>query len=128
MNALRGILAAGAMVFALSSILLLFAPDVFASWLALEPSDGTSWSLRMVGAVLVALAGQMVLVRRGNRETVRAAAIVMVVGGGVMTIVTLMLPAQWTLLRWAYLLFGIGFCLAYGVALIQSRRDQASNL
>jgi hypothetical protein len=128
MSALRSILAAGAVVFALTSVLLLVAPHAFATWLALEPSDGTSWSLRMVGAVLVALAGQMVLVRRGNQQTVRAAAIVMIIGGGLMTIVTLVLPAQWTLLRWAYLLFGIGFCLAYGVALIQSRRNQASNL
>jgi uncharacterized membrane protein len=128
MNAVRGTLLAGAIVFACSSAFLIVTPGLFATWLGIDASDGTTWSLRMVGAVLVALSGQMVLVRRGDERTVRTAAIVMIVGGGLMTFVTLILPAEWTLLRWAYLVFGIGFCLAYGIGLIRTRPNQASNL
>lgn len=127
MTMVRRILAAGALVFAISALFLLAAPGVFAQWLGLADVPGTAWSLRMVGAVLIALAGQMVLVRRGTDTTVRLAAIVMIIGGGSMTIVTLVVPAEWTLLRWAYLIFGVGFCCAYVVALIAARR-QASNL
>ena len=81
----------------------------------------------MLGAVLVALSGQMFLVRRASDATVRGAAVVMIVGGGLMTLVTLVVPAEWTLLRWAYLLFGVGFIAAYLIALVRSSR-QASNL
>lgn len=81
----------------------------------------------MLGAVLVALSGQMFLVRRGSDATVRGAAVVMIVGGGLMTLVTLVVPAEWTLLRWAYLFVGVGFIAAYLIALVRSSR-QASNL
>ena len=51
----------------------------------------------------------------------------MIVGGGLMTLVTLVVPAEWTLLRWAYLFVGVGFIAAYLIALVRSSR-QASNL
>lgn len=127
MPLIRRILLAGAAVFIVSAVFLLLAPALFAQWLGLPDEAGTTWSLRMVGAVLVALAGQMFLVRRGSDATVRGAAVVMIVGGGLMTLVTLIVPAEWTLLRWAYLAFGIGFVAAYLIALGRSSRH-ASNL
>jgi hypothetical protein len=123
----RRILLAGSAVFLISAVFLLLAPDLFAQWLGLATEDGTTWSLRMLGAVLVALAGQMFLVRRGSETTVRGAAVVMIVGGGLMTLLTFIVPAEWTLLRWAYLVFGLGFIAAYLIALARSR-GQASNL
>ena len=124
---IRRILAAGSAVFALSAIVLLVAPATFAELLGLEPNSGTDWALRMMGAVLVALAGQMFVVRRSSERNVRQAAVVMIIGGGLMTLVTLVVPADWTPLRWAYLLFGLSFCLAYVIALIRER-NYASNL
>lgn len=65
-----------------------------------------------MGAVLVALAGQMFLVRRGDERTVRTAALVMIMRGGLMTVVTFLAPGEWTLLRLAYAVFGPAFCVA----------------
>jgi len=125
-NALRTILGLGALVFALSAIALLIAPQVFAEWLGIADTADVGWSLRLMGAVLIALAGQMFLVRQGSEQTVRRAAIVMIVGGGLMTIVTLIAPGEATPLRYVYAIFGATFCVAYVVALVRYR--QASNL
>ncbi len=124
---IRRILTAGSLVFAVSAIVLLIVPGAFAELLGLNANAGTDWALRMVGAVLVALAGLMLLVRRAPERTVRQAAVVMIIGGGLMTLVTLVVPAEWTPLRWAYLLFGISFCIAYVIALIRDK-NYASNL
>lgn len=124
---IRRILTAGSLVFAVSAIVLLIVPGTFAELLGLNANAGTDWALRMVGAVLVALAGLMLLVRRAPEQTVRQAAVVMVIGGGLMTLATLVVPAEWTPLRWAYLLFGISFCIAYVIALIRDK-NYASNL
>lgn len=124
---IRRILTAGSLVFAVSAIVLLIVPGAFAELLGLDAYVGTDWALRMVGAVLVALAGLMLLIRRAPERTVRQAAVVMIIGGGLMTLVTLVVPAEWTPLRWAYLLFGISFCFAYVIALIRDK-NYASNL
>ncbi len=115
------ILGAGALVFAISAGALLLAPVTLADLLGLTASADVSWALRLMGAVLVALAGQMFLVRRGNERTVRTAAVVMIIGGGLMTVVTFLAPGEWTLLRVAYAVFGSAFCVAYIVVLAMPR-------
>jgi peptidoglycan/LPS O-acetylase OafA/YrhL len=115
---LSTVLAAGAFVFAVSALTLLAMPGLFAEWLGLDPTPSTQWTLRMVGAVLIALAGQMWLVRRGSDTTIRQAALVMVVGGGAMTAVTFVIPGEWTAIRFAYLFFGLAFCVIYSVVLL----------
>ena len=122
---IRGVLAAGALVFAVSSVALLVLPGWFAEELGMRPSVEAEWALRMVGACLVALAGQMWLVRRADRPGIRGAAAVMIVGGGLMTLLTIFLPADqdWTLVRWLYLLFGSSFMIAYAVLLYLGLRD-----
>jgi hypothetical protein len=122
---IRGVLAAGALVFLVSAVALLVAPGWFAEALGLRPSIEGEWALRMVGAALVALAGQMWLVRRGDRAAVRGAAAVMIVGGGLMTLLTVFLPADggWTLFRWLYLVFGSTFMIAYAGLLYWGLRD-----
>lgn len=114
-RAIRAVLAVGAGVFAISALLLLVLPGVFADLLGLRSSVELEWALRMMGAVLVALAGQMWLVRRADRAAVRGAASVMILGGGLMTLLTIFLPADssWTLVRWLYLLFGSSFMIIY---------------
>ena len=122
---IRGVLAAGALVFIVSAIALLVAPGWFGTLLGLRPSIEGEWALRMVGACLVALAGQMWLVRRTDRAGVRGAAAVMIVGGGLMTLLTIFLPADegWTLFRWLYLVFGSTFIIAYAALLYRGLRD-----
>lgn len=122
---IRGVLAAGALVFIVSAVALLVAPGWFAELLGLRPSVEGEWALRMVGAALVALAGQMWLVRRSDRAGVRGAAAVMLVGGGLMTLLTVFLPADdgWTLFRWLYLLFGSSFMIAYATLLWWGLRE-----
>lgn len=115
------ILGAGALVFAVSAVALLLAPGGLADLLGLTSSADVSWALRLMGAVLVALAGQMFLVRRGDKRTVQTAAVVMVIGGGLMTVVTFLAPGDWTLLRVAYAVFGTVFCVAYVIALLMPR-------
>jgi hypothetical protein len=46
----------------------------------------------------------------------------MIVAGGLMTILTLTIPGDWTLLRWAYLIFGVTFVIAYAVLIALSVR------
>ena len=123
---IRGVLAAGALVFAVSAIALLVAPGWFGELLGLRPSVEGEWALRMLGAALVALSGQMWLVRRGDRAAVRGAAAVMLLGGGLMTLLTVFLPADdgWTLFRWLYLVFGSTFMIAYAGLLYWALRDK----
>ncbi len=117
------ILGLGALVFAISAVALLLAPELLARWLGVAETPDVAWTLRLMGAVLIALAGQMFLVRRGDERTVRAAAIVMIIGGGLMTIVTFIAPGSWTWLRIAYAVFGTAFCVAYVLALLTRNRQ-----
>ena len=91
----------------------------------MRASVEAEWALRMVGACLVALAGQMWLVRRADRPGIRGAAAVMILGGGLMTLLTVFLPAgeQWTLMRWLYLAFGSSFVIAYSGLLYWGFRE-----
>ena len=123
MRTIRGLLALGSLVFALSAVALLVMPSAFATLLGLTPASDLDWALRMMGAVLVALAGQMWLVRHTPDPSTRGAAAVMVLGGGLMTIMTVWLPGEWSTLRWAYLGFGLGFCLLYLILLLIGLRD-----
>ena len=122
---IRGVLAAGALVFAFSSVALLVLPAWFAEALGMRASVEAEWALRMVGACLVALAGQMWLVRRADRPGIRGAAAVMILGGGLMTLLTVFLPAeeQWTFMRWLYLAFGSSFVIAYSGLLYWGFRE-----
>ena len=123
MRTIRGLLALGSLVFALSAIALLILPSAFATLLGLTPTSELDWALRMMGAVLVALAGQMWLVRHTPDPSTRGAAAVMVIGGGLMTVMTVWLPGEWGSLRWAYLGFGLGFCLLYLTLLLIGLRE-----
>ena len=78
MRTIRGLLALGSLVFALSAVALLVMPSAFATLLGLTPTSDLDWALRMMGAVLVALAGQMWLVRHTPDPSTRGAAAVMV--------------------------------------------------
>lgn len=119
---IRVVLSAGSVFFVIAGILLLVAPSAFASWIGLESTDAVDWTLRMLGAALLGLGGQMWLVRRAGDHPVLGAGAVMIVAGGAMTVLTLTLPGDWTPMRWALLGVGAAFLLAYAVLLVASRR------
>jgi hypothetical protein len=119
---IRSVLAVGSAFFLVSGALLFVVPDSFAVWIGLEPSDAVAWTLRMLGVVLMALAGQMWLVRRARDHPVLGAGAVMMVASALLTGLTVTLPGEWTPLRWALLGAGAVFALAYLGLLIASRR------
>lgn len=122
-RSIRIVLGAGASVFLVSSVALLFLPGTFAGLLGLVSTGELDWVMRMLAAALLALAGQMWLVRRADDPAVRGAGAVMIIAGGLMTILTVTLPGEWTLLRWAYLIFGLVFVAIYAVLIAISVRS-----
>jgi hypothetical protein len=116
---IRGILGVGSVVFLVSSVALIILPTYFGDLLGLITSETSDWALRMMGAALLALSGQMWLVRSAPEITIRRSAAVMIVAGGAMTVFTVIMPADWTIARFAYLGIGLGFLTAYLVALIR---------
>jgi hypothetical protein len=119
---IRVVLGLGAILFFASGLVLLLSPALMAQWLGLAEVVDTTWTMQMLGAALLGLAGQMWLVRRAPDHPILGAAVVMVIAGGLMTFLTLTLPANWTPVRWAYLGVGLVFLVAYLVGLILSRR------
>lgn len=123
---IKWVLAAGSLVFLVSALVLLVAPGVFEEWIGLVPGVELDWALRMVGACLLGLSGQMWLVRRGDELAIRRAAAVMVVTSLVMALLTVAMPASgWSPLRWGYLGAGLGFAVVYLLLLIGIRRRPA---
>ena len=120
---IRMVLGAGSAFFVVAGILLVVLPDSFAGWIGLDGTTGVVWCLRMLGAALIGLAGQMWLVRRAGDHPVLGAAAVMIVAGGLMTILTLTLPGDWTLVRWALLVVGLLFVVVYVALLLLARRS-----
>ena len=116
---LRRVLGAGSIVFLISSIFLIGLPTFFGELLGLATSDTSDWALRMMGAALLGLSGQMWLVRSAPEISVRRAAAVMIVAGGAMTLLTVFMPADWTVARFAYLAVGVGFIGAYITLLLK---------
>lgn len=119
---IRVVLSAGAAFFLIAGLLLLAVPETFGAWIGLDVTDPVAWTLRMLGAALIGLSGQMWLVRRAGDHPVLGAGAVMIVAGGAMTILTVTLPGAWTPMRWALLGVGGAFVLAYAVLLAASRR------
>lgn len=119
---IRVVLGAGSAFFFAAAVLLLAVPDSFATWIGLEPAEAVAWTLRMLGAALLGLAGVMWLVRRAGDHPVLGAGAVMVLAGGAMTVLTVTLPGEWTPIRWALLGAGAVFVVAYVVLIALSRR------
>lgn len=119
---IRVVLAFGSLLFFASGLLLLLAPSLMAQWLGLAEVIDTTWTLQMLGAALLGLSGQMWLVRRAPDHPVLGSAVVMLIAGGLMTVLTITLPGTWTSVRWMYLGVGLVFWSAYLILLIVSRR------
>jgi hypothetical protein len=117
---LKSILKTGSLVFGTSAIFLIVAPGIFLDLLKLERSSALSWSMRMIGITLFALAGNMWnnAAQRQDSRVVSVAKI-MCVSAAVLGILTLMIPAQLSWFTYLYSAIGFGFSGAYLMALIR---------
>lgn len=119
----RNILKIGSIIFGLSAFLLLFLPDVFLELLALDSDQQSlTWSMRMIGVTLVALAGNMWFnSENSDEDTVRKVGMVMAVSATSLGVLTLLIPTTISLFTVAYALVGFSFGAAYIVALLRNK-------
>jgi len=121
MFGIRITLRIGAIVFGLSAVVLLMAPGLFLDLLLLQgASEPLRWAMRMIGLTLIALAANMWIVSRAERESsVTAAGIVMAVVATALGILTLALPAPLGWFAFLYAAVGFAFGLNYAVCLVR---------
>ena len=116
---LKSILKTGSLVFGTSAIFLIVAPGIFLDLLKHDRSSALSWSMRMIGITLLALAGNMWnnAAQRQDSRVVNVAKI-MCVSAAALGILTLMIPAQLSWFTYLYSAIGFGFSGAYLLALL----------
>ena len=119
----RLVLCAGSIVFGLSAIALIVAPNLFNELLGLVSTPELEWSMRMTGITLVALAGNMFShSTRGSVESVRFAGFVMMGSAFALGVLTLLIGVQLTWFTIAYAIVGFSFSAAYLWAALSSRK------
>lgn len=116
--AMRKILKAGAVVFGLSSLFLVTLPGVFLNLLELNDNSALSWSMRMIGISVFALAGNL-WNNAGQTEERRVGNVakIMCISAAALGVVTLLIPAQLSWFTFLYSAIGFGFSTAYLVAI-----------
>ena len=115
---LRGVLRLGALVFAISSLVLFLAPRVFTDLLGLPGSLNLDWSMQLSGVTILTLGGLMfVIAQAGSTNGVLWAARVMMIGAFGLGVMTLLIPTGVTWFVILYALIGFGFSSAYLVFL-----------
>jgi hypothetical protein len=115
---LRGVLRLGALVFAISSLVLFIAPRVFTDLLGMPGSLNLDWSMQLSGVTILTLGGLMfVIAQAGSTNGVLWAARVMMFGAFGLGVMTLLIPTGVTWFVILYALIGFGFSAAYLVFL-----------
>jgi hypothetical protein len=115
---LRGVLRLGALVFAISSLVLFIAPRVFTDLLGMPGSLSLDWSMQLSGVTILTLGGLMfVIAQAGSTNGVLWAARVMMFGAFGLGVMTLLIPTGVTWFVILYALIGFGFSAAYLVFL-----------
>ena len=114
-------LKAGSAVFGASAIFLLIAPKLFLDLLDLESNDQMVWSMRMIGIILFALAGNM---WQNSKITNNAAALkyvgmVMVLAAAGLGFLTIFIPATLNPFTIGYAVIGFSFALVYLINLLK---------
>jgi hypothetical protein len=116
--AIRKVLAAGSLVFGLSSSALIAVPGIFNQLLGLQTSADLEWAMRMIGITLVALSGNMYSVsKNGTDKAVLYSGRLMLVCAAGLGVITLTIPTNGSWFAQAYALVGFGFSAAYAWAL-----------
>jgi hypothetical protein len=95
--ALRTILKCGAIVFGASALLLLSLPTLFLKLLSLETRADLTWSMRMIGITVFALAGNMWNnAFHTNPIYIANVAKIMCISATALRALTLLIPAELT--------------------------------
>jgi hypothetical protein len=117
---LRLVLRAGATVFGLSAVLLVFLPRFFTDLLGLPGSVELDWSMQMIGLTLVALTGNMLVVSLyGSDAGVLLSARVMQIAAFGLGVITLIIPTGINWFVVLYAMVGFGFYAAYTLFLLK---------
>jgi len=124
---LRGVLRLGALVFAISSAILITLPRIFTDLLALPGAANLDWAMQMTGVTIFTLAGLMfVSAQAGTDNTVLWVARVMMVGAFGLGVMTLLIPTGVNWFVILYALIGFGFSAAYLVFLFRKNLEAES--
>ena len=117
---MRKILKAGAIVFGLSSLFLVILPGVFLNLLQLDDSSALSWSMRMIGITVFALAGNL-WNNAGQAEERRVGNVakIMCLSAAALGVVTLLIPAHLSWFTFLYSAIGFGFSTAYLISIFK---------
>ena len=123
MFGIRSTLKLGSIVFGLSALLLVVAPEFFLELLQLD-SDSLPlvWAMRMIGVTLVALAGNMwVNSTNVSDNAVARVGFVMAVSATGLGVLTLLIPAALGWFTYLYAAVGFGFGAYYVVCLLRRK-------
>ena len=113
-------LRAGSIVFGLSALFLLIAPDIFLDLLGITSNPEMIWAMRMIGIILLALAGNMWQNSKLNNATALGyVGRVMFVAAAGLGFLTIFIPASLTPFAIGYAVIGFGFSISYLINLIR---------
>ena len=113
-------LKAGSIVFGLSALFLLIAPGVFLDLLGVTNNSEMIWAMRMIGIILVALAGNMWQNSKlNNAASLGYVGRVMFVAAAGLGFLTIFIPASLTPFAIGYAMIGFGFSFSYLINLIR---------
>lgn len=123
MFGIRSTLKFGSIVFGLSAVLLVFAPEFFLSLLQLDATSASLvWSMRMIGVTLVALAGNMWMNSTNLSDVaVTRIGVVMAIAATGLGVLTVLIPAPLAWFTVLYAAVGFGFGLNYAVCLLRHK-------
>ena len=119
-HGVRQTLRAGSIVFGLSALFLLIAPDIFLDLLGITSNPEMIWAMRMIGIILLALAGNMWQNSKLNNATALGyVGRVMFVAAAGLGFLTIFIPVPLTPFAIGYAAIGFGFSLSYLINLIR---------
>ena len=113
-------LKAGSIVFGVSALFLLIAPGVFLDLLDVTNNSEMIWAMRMIGIILLALAGNMWQNSKLNNATALGyVGRVMFIAAAGLGFLTIFIPVPLTPFAIGYAAIGFGFSLSYLINLIR---------
>jgi hypothetical protein len=120
-HGIKQTLKAGSAVFGASAIFLLITPNLFLNLLDLESNNQMVWSMRMIGIILFALAGNMWQNSKitNNAAGLKYVGIVMVLAAAGLGFLTIFIPATLNPFTIGYAVIGFSFALVYLINLIK---------
>jgi hypothetical protein len=120
-HGIRQTLKAGSIVFSLSAIFLLIAPQFFLTLLDIESNDPLVWSMRMIAIILIALAGNMWQNSQlhNNVKGLKFVARVMCLAAASLGLLTILIPSTLTPFAIGYAVIGFGFASFYLINLLK---------